>query len=126
MRAGLGRVISMPAHERGMAHRSYPSPDGKRMLMVEMNERGPLTGAAWPRWTAVRQGSRSARPVALYFAAWSPDGEWMWLSSDSGGAFHTWRQRFPDGQPEQITSGPTEEEGLAMAPDGRSFITAGD
>ena len=58
------------------------------------------------------------------FAAWSPDGEWMYFSSDSGGAFHTWRQRFPDGQPEQITSGPTEEEGLAMAPDGRSFITA--
>ena len=48
----------------------------------------------------------------------------MYFSSDSGGAFHTWRQRFPDGQPEQITSGPTEEEGLAMAPDGRSFITA--
>jgi WD40 repeat protein len=48
----------------------------------------------------------------------------MYFSSDSGGAFHTWRQRFPDGQPEQITSGPTEEEGLALAPDGRSFITA--
>src|SRR5260370_30116307 len=48
----------------------------------------------------------------------------MYFSSDSGGAFHTWRQRFPDGQPEQITSGPTEEQGLAMAPDGRSFITA--
>src|ERR1039457_6240641 len=48
----------------------------------------------------------------------------MYFSSDFGGAFHTWRQRFPDGQPEQITSGPTEEEGLAMAPDGRSFITA--
>src|SRR5207302_2524440 len=44
--------------------------------------------------------------------------------SDSGGAFHAWRQRFPDGQPEQITSGPTEEEGIAMAPDGRSLITA--
>ena len=62
--------------------------------------------------------------AACTFAAWSPDGEWMYFSSDSGGAFHTWRQRFPDGQPEQITSGPTEEEGLAMAPDGRSFITA--
>jgi len=48
----------------------------------------------------------------------------MYFSSDSGGAFHTWRQRFPDGQPAQMTSGPTEEEGLAMSPDGRSFITA--
>src|SRR4030095_3916536 len=48
----------------------------------------------------------------------------MYFSSDSGGAFHTWRQRFPDGQPEQITSGPTEGERLARAPAGRSFITA--
>jgi WD40 repeat protein len=48
----------------------------------------------------------------------------MYFSSNAGGAFHTWRQRFPDGQPEQITSGPSEEEGIAMAPDGRSFITA--
>ena len=31
-----------------------------------------------------------------------------------------WRQRFP----EQITAGPTGEEGIAIAPDGRSFITA--
>jgi hypothetical protein len=31
---------------------------------------------------------------------------------------------FPDGAPEQITWGPTEEEGIAMAPDGRSFIAA--
>ena len=33
-------------------------------------------------------------------------------------------RRFPDGQPEQITSGPTEEEGIAMDPDGGSFITS--
>jgi hypothetical protein len=35
-----------------------------------------------------------------------------------------WRQSFPDGQPEQITSGPTEEDGVAVAPDGRSLITS--
>jgi WD40 repeat protein len=48
----------------------------------------------------------------------------MYFSSNAGGAFHTWRQRFPDGRPEQITSGPTEEEGIAVAPDGRSLLTA--
>jgi eukaryotic-like serine/threonine-protein kinase len=62
--------------------------------------------------------------AACTFAAWSPEGDWMYFTSSAGGAFHTWRQRFPDGRPEQITSGPTEEEGIAMAPDGRSFITA--
>ena len=63
-----------------------------------------------------------------WFAGWSPDGAWMYFSSNAGNAFHAWRQRFSAGDtldpPEQITSGPTEEEGLAIAPDGRSFITA--
>src|SRR5450759_5683682 len=58
------------------------------------------------------------------FGAWSPDGKWMYLTSKAGGLYHIWRQRFPDGQPEQFTSGLTEEEGIAMAPNGRSFVTA--
>jgi serine/threonine protein kinase len=123
-RAG-SRDLYVPPHERGMAHRSYPSPDGKRMLLVEMNERGSIVRCRLAPMDGSSAGQQVGPPSgACTFAAWSPDGEWMYFSSDSGGAFHTWRQRFPDGQPEQITSGPTEEEGLAMAPDGRSFITA--
>jgi hypothetical protein len=37
---------------------------------------------------------------------------------------HLWRQRFPNGQLEQITFGPAEEEGLAVEQDGRSVITS--
>lgn len=86
---------------------------------------GPSCAAAWVPLDGT-SGGQQVGPLtgACLFAAWSPDGEWMYFSSNSGGAFHIWRQRFPDGQPEQITSGPTEEEGLAMAPDGRSLITA--
>jgi eukaryotic-like serine/threonine-protein kinase len=40
------------------------------------------------------------------------------------GAFHVWRQRFPDGEPEQITFGWTQEEGLTIDPDGRSLLTS--
>ena len=123
-RAG-SRDLYVPPHERGMAHRSYPSPDGKWMLLVEMNERGALVRCRLAPLDGSSAGQQVGPPTGqCTFAAWSPDGEWMYFSSDSGGAFHIWRQRFPDGQPEQITSGPTEEEGLAMAPDGRSFITA--
>jgi Tol biopolymer transport system component len=122
-RAG-SRDLYVPPHERGMAHRSYPSPDGQRMLMVEMNERGDMVRCRLVPLDGSSAGQQVGPPGKCTFAAWSPDGEWMYFSSDSGGAFHTWRQRFPDGQPEQITSGPTEEEGIAMAPDGRSFITA--
>ncbi|MDQ6739330.1 MAG: protein kinase, partial [Actinomycetota bacterium] len=123
-RAG-SRDLYVPVHERAMAHRSYPSPDRKSMLMVEMNESGgfgpcrllPLDGSSRGRLVGPPGGE-------CMVAAWSPEGDWMYFSSNAGGAFHTWRQRYPDGQPEQITSGPTEEEGIAMAPDGRSFITA--
>jgi Tol biopolymer transport system component len=41
-----------------------------------------------------------------------------------GGESHLWRQRFPSGEPEQLTFGPTEEEGVALAPDGRSLVTS--
>jgi hypothetical protein len=108
-----------------MIHRSYPSPDGKRMLLVEMNEWGDIVRCRLAPLDGSSPGQQVGPPGgACRFAAWSPDGEWMYFSSDYGGAFHIWRQRFPAGQPEQITSGPTEEEGLAIAPDGRSFITS--
>jgi serine/threonine protein kinase len=122
-RAGA-RDVYLPAGERGMAHRSHPSPDGKSALVVEM-DRG--------RWLPCRlvpiDGGSAGRSVGpqgagCTFAAWSPDGRWMYFSSSSGGTFHTWRQLFPDGQPEQITSGLTEEEGIAIAPDGRSLLTS--
>jgi Tol biopolymer transport system component len=57
-------------------------------------------------------------------AAWSPDGRWMYFSSDASGTMQIWRQRFPDGVPEQITFPPTVAEGIAIAPDGRSLITS--
>jgi serine/threonine protein kinase len=119
------RDVYVPVHERGMAHRSYPSPDRKSMLVVEMNESGAFIPCRLVPLDGKSAGQQVGPPgAACTFAAWSPDGEWMYVSSNAGGAFHIWRQRFPDGQVQQITSGPTEEEGIAMARDGRSFITA--
>jgi eukaryotic-like serine/threonine-protein kinase len=119
------RDLYVPAHERAMAHRSYASPDGKSVLIVEMNENSGFG----PCRLLPFDGHSPAKPIgpldgSCTFAAWSPDGRWMYFTSSAGGMSHTWRQRYPDGQPEQITSGPTEEEGIAMAPDGRSFLTA--
>ncbi|MBI3698351.1 MAG: serine/threonine-protein kinase [Acidobacteria bacterium] len=118
------RDVYVPSHERGMAHRSHLSPDGKSVLVVEM-----LYGAWIPCRVVPFDGASPGRPVGppgsgCTYAAWSPDGKWMYFSSSAGGAFHLWRQRFPDGTPEQITSGITEEEGLAVASDGRSLLTS--
>ncbi len=48
----------------------------------------------------------------------------MYFGAVVGGSSHLWRQRFPDGAPEQITFGPLEEEGIAIAPDGQSLVTS--
>ena len=48
----------------------------------------------------------------------------MYFSAETDAGFHTWRQRFPDGEAEQITFGATEEEGVAIWPDGRSFASS--
>jgi DNA-binding winged helix-turn-helix (wHTH) protein/Tol biopolymer transport system component len=119
------RDVYVPAREPGMAHRSYPSPDGKWVLVAEMDQDHVWT----PCRVVPMDGTSLGHQVgplgaACTFGAWSPDGRWMYFTSEAGGLYHIWRQRFPDGQPQQITSGPTEEEGIAMAPDGRSIVTA--
>ena len=108
----------------GMVHRSALSPDGKWVLLVEMDS------AWWRRCRVVPfDGSTAGRQVgpegSCTWAQWSPDGKWMYFTVDTWTAgSHVWRQRFPDGAPQQLTpSGASEEEGLAIMPDGKSFIT---
>jgi serine/threonine protein kinase len=117
------RSVYVPSSKEGMAHRSSVSPDGAWLLITEMDA---------PVWQPCRlvpiDGSASGRRVGpagqCTSAAWSPDGKWMYFSSNSSGSSHIWRQQFPDGAPEQITHGPSEEEGLALDPDGRSLLTS--
>jgi Tol biopolymer transport system component len=118
------RRVYVPADRNGMAHRSYVSPDGKWVLLVEMDLGG---------WRPCRlisfEGSSSGKtvgpaPSQCTAAAWSPDGKWMYFSTNVGSGFHIWRQAFLEGAPEQMTSGAAEEQGIAFAPDGRSFVTA--
>ena len=59
----------------------------------------------------------------MYFSSSTEDGRGS-SNEHPFGTWHLWRQRFPDGTPEQMTFGPTEEEGIAVAPDGRSLITS--
>jgi DNA-binding winged helix-turn-helix (wHTH) protein/Tol biopolymer transport system component len=119
------RDVYLPTDKPAMAHRSYLSPDRKWVLLVEMDQDHLML----PCRLVPMDGSSSGRHVGplgggCTFAAWSHDGKWMYFAANPGGARHIWRQRFPDGEPEQFTSGPTEEEGIAMAPDGHSLVTA--
>jgi Tol biopolymer transport system component len=111
-----------------MAHRSYVSPDHRWVLVAAHMVRKP--NWVWlPCRVVPFDGSSPGRVVgppdaACTSGAWSPDGKWIYLSTNASGGYHIWRQRFPNGKPEQITLGPTEEEGVTVAADGRSLITA--
>ena len=117
------RDVYVPPQERGMAHRSALSPDGKWVLVVSMDNAGWLPCRLVP-FDGGSLGRVAGPKGACTHAAWSPDGNWMYFSAAVHGVFHLWRQRYPDGPPEQISSGVTEEEGIAIAPDGKSLITS--
>jgi serine/threonine protein kinase len=121
------REIYFPEHQRAMAHYSYPSPDHKWLLVVEMDGRGILRICEVVPFD--KSSSAKVRevgpPGTCTAAAWSPDGAWMYFSVGVQGSWHLWRQRFSGGAPEQITFGPTtEERGVAVAPDGASLVTS--
>jgi Tol biopolymer transport system component len=121
---GDSRDVYVPPGERSMAHHSYLSPDGRSVLIVQMSSQGTIL----PCRVVPFQGPSDVRVVGPPNAecragAWSPDGKWIYLSARTD-TFHIWRQRFPEGQPEQLTFGPTSQEGISMAPDGKSLITA--
>jgi len=120
------RDVYVPPNEHHMAHFAALSPDHKWVLVGEMGEDGRMI----PCQLVSFSGGGKARPVGppdggCDSAAWSPDGRWMYLTSDAGGhGSHIWRQAFPDGTPQQLTAGLTEEDGIAVAPDGRSLVTS--
>jgi serine/threonine protein kinase len=122
---GQAREVYNPPGERGMAHHSYFSPDTQWVLIAEMLNQGLFV----PCRAVPFHGGSEERVVGppesmCTSGAWSPDSKWVYLSVRKDGKFHIWRQRFPNGEPEQVTFGTSEEEGIAMAPDGKSFITS--
>jgi serine/threonine protein kinase len=120
------RDVYLPASPLGMAHFSERSPDGSQVLVVEMDR-----GTGWlPCRLVPFDGSSTGRrvgpaPAECTAASWSPDGRWMYFTAAVNGESHIWRQRFPDGTPEQLTFEPNQEsDTAAIDPDGKSLVAA--
>jgi len=107
-----------------MDHFSRLSPDGKNLLLAEMGFNGWQPCRLAPFDGGSKGNKVGPQPGQCTQAVWSPDGKWMYFSANTGTGFHIWRQRFPNGAAEQVTSGASEEEGVEFAPDGRSFLTS--
>jgi serine/threonine protein kinase/Tol biopolymer transport system component len=118
------RELYFPSHERAMAHYSYPSPDQRSLLIAEMDRAQTWQRCRLLPMEGTSTGDQVGPQGACRQAGWAPDGKWMYFNMEVNGSTHLWRQRFPNGVPEQITFGPTEEEGLAVAPDGKALIAS--
>src|SRR5579864_1028964 len=121
---GHSRDVYVPPGDRSMAHHSYLSPEGRWVLVVEMNRVGELVPCRVVPFDGGEAREVGPAGGACLAGGWSSDGKWIYVDANVGGKYHIWRQRFPDGQPEQFTSGPTEEEGIEMAADGKSLLTS--
>ena len=118
------RSVYDPPPPGGMAHRSALSPDRQWVIAVEMDTRSWL-----PCRLVSFDGSSQSRlvgpvPSQCTDAAWSPDGTWMYFTATTADGTHIWRQRFPNGTPEQVTFGVVSEEGVHISPDGHTFVTS--
>jgi Tol biopolymer transport system component len=121
---GDSRDVYVPAGKRSMAHHSYLSPDGRWVLIVEMNSQEKIVECRVVPFAGTNEVHVVGPPGdSCILGAWSRDGQWVYLTAGKDD-FHLWRQRFPEGKPEQITFGPTTQEGIAMAADGKSLITS--
>ena len=107
-----------------MAHSSQASPDRRWLLVVEMDSTGHWAPCRLVAF-ADHSDARAVGPDgACTAAAWSADGQWMYFTASVRGQSHLWRQRFPQGTPQQITFGAAEEDGLAVDPSRNSLITS--
>jgi eukaryotic-like serine/threonine-protein kinase len=119
------RDVYVPPDVNHMAHISYLSPDHKWVLVVEMGADMGMIPCQLVPFSGGPARSVGPQSGGCEYAAWSPDGKWMYFDSDAGSrGYHIWRQAFPDGVPQQLTASLGEEEGIAMAPDGQSLITS--
>jgi Tol biopolymer transport system component/serine/threonine protein kinase len=95
------------------------SPNGHRLAYY----------AGWDIWTVAAEGGGPVRATEVEHRdqspAWSPDGRFLYFSSDRGGSSNIWRVRINEktgmcrGEPEAVTSGPGGRRGsISLSEDG--------
>ena len=85
---GQSRDVYLPVGERSMAHHSYLSPNGKWVLVVQMDEKGEIAQCrVVPFEGNGREQLVGPAGAKCTTGAWSPDGNWVYLSTNRGDDF---------------------------------------
>jgi len=124
--ANDGRATSSPQRlTTGLgAHSISISADGKRIaydLYVATSNVWslpfPPSGVTEAAATPITAGTQV---IESPFA--SDDGKWIYYHSDVSGNSDLYRQRLPNGEPEQLTVDPSDDFSPALSPDGREVV----
>jgi DNA-binding winged helix-turn-helix (wHTH) protein len=86
------RDVYLPADEIGMAHRSWVSPNGKWVLISEMDKVGWRPCRVVPFDSSNSGETVGPKTAQCTNAGCSPDGQTMYFSADAGDGYHIWRQ----------------------------------
>ncbi|MBM4360864.1 MAG: PD40 domain-containing protein, partial [Deltaproteobacteria bacterium] len=121
---GPTRVLVPPTQRYDQAYTPTFSPDGTKL--------------AWSRWTAggfrdvavLDLATRAVTAVTHDRAidqnpAWSPDGRWLYFSSDRTGIFNVYAHDLESGALHQVTNVRTAALMPAVSPDGKSLVYVG-
>ncbi|MDQ2777164.1 MAG: hypothetical protein M3Y57_19930 [Acidobacteriota bacterium] len=107
------------------------SPHGKRVAFWGMDRNGDRD-----LWTVAAEASGNGASSAVavthdswtdWSPAWSPDGQYLYFSSDRGGAMNLWRVRIEEetgevlSHPEPVTTPSSYSGWTAFAPNGKEF-----
>jgi eukaryotic-like serine/threonine-protein kinase len=128
--SSLGGEVRQLTH-RGDAVQPRWSPDGKRIAFWGLKEDGGQRDI----WTIPSEASGEPARVAVttdtpmdWNPVWSPDGRYLYLSSDRGGAMNLWRVGIDEasgrtrGEPEPVTTPSRTSGSISFSRDGKLMM----
>ncbi len=113
-------IEPLPFERRAFASPSL-SPDGQRVAL-EVVRLGEGT-SIWVYGVERDAGTRLVEGGENRSPRWSPDGEWIYYSSDRQGSFDVWRQRADlSGEAELVYEAPGDQVPAGISPDGEWLL----
>src|SRR5690348_4479072 len=114
------RLIKPTAEPRLRFTEPRFSPDGRELAFIETKS-GPYGGLDAVDLASGKLRQLDYTGLALS-PAWSPDGKFIYFTSNRSGTMNVWKISAAGGEPEQITAGQGDDAQLDVSADGKRIV----